>query len=161
MSLESTALFLLTEHRAGRERLMHSLLLNTLIRHVPHHILYVSSAAQAEADRRDIGDLREYTWYDQLKRMGDVGRKTFAWDHFFPVAELRRQLDALEEPTPAQVRGVLEKASIAWILKSEDRELNRLGYRHRRPDPHAAYRAAGIQLLSKFPEHTSIPRSIK
>jgi hypothetical protein len=43
---------------------------------------------------------------------------------------------------------VLEKASIAWILKTEDRELNRLGYRYRRPDPHAAYLAAGIDLLS-------------
>jgi hypothetical protein len=40
VSLESTALFLLIEHRA--ERAMHSLLLNTLIRHARHHIVHVT-----------------------------------------------------------------------------------------------------------------------
>jgi hypothetical protein len=35
---------------------------------------------------------------------------------------------------------------VAWILKSEDAELTRLGFRSKRPDPVAAYEKAGIVL---------------
>ncbi|MFL5245854.1 MAG: hypothetical protein ACJ8FY_27590, partial [Gemmataceae bacterium] len=36
---------------------------------------------------------------------------------------------------------------IAWILKREDQELTRLGYRRNRLDPEGAYRAAKIMLI--------------
>ncbi len=151
MSLATTALSLLGACRVNRgsyEGYVHSLLLNTLIRHAPGPV-YVSRAAQAEAKRWGLGNLVEYNWYDQVKVMGDVGRKTFAWDHFFPVAELRRRIDALERPTEPQVRKILRLASVAWILKREDRRLNELGFRHRRPDPDAAYDDARIRLIGR------------
>jgi hypothetical protein len=150
MSLAATALTLLESYRSDPKSppgKVHSLLLNTLLRHAPGPI-YVSAAAQAEAHRRGIpGDLREYHWNQQVRVMGDKGRKIFAWDHFYPVAELRRRLDALESPTADQVRAILRHASIAWILKTEDGRLNELGFQHRRPDPAAAYEQAQIQLL--------------
>jgi hypothetical protein len=150
MALASTARALLETYRANRETYegtVHSLLLNTLIRHAPGPI-YVSTAAQAEASRRGIpGDLRDYHWDNRRRVMGADWKETFAWDHFYPVAELRRSLDKLEAPTVEEVRLILKRASVAWILRREDRRLNELGFRHRRPDPGAAYLAAGIRLL--------------
>ena len=151
MPLAATALSLLTAHRSADDEYAKHVLhvvLNTLIRHAPRQHLYVSRAAQVEARRRGLGDLAAYDWYDQVKKMGDKGRKVFAWDHFFPVAELRRQLDALEAPTERSVRKILRRSSIAWILKVEDRRLNELGFRQTRPDPHAAYAKAGIRLIT-------------
>lgn len=151
MPLAETALQLLLKTRTIRDEYaasVHSRLLNELVRHAPAHV-YVSAAAQREASTPEwrLGDLREYGWYDQVRVMGDVGRKVFAWDHFHTVYELRRRLDALKKPSIIRVRKVLRHASVAWILKTEDAELTRLGYRSRRPDPVAAYREAGIQLL--------------
>jgi len=40
---------------------------------------------------------------------------------------------------------------IAWILKTEDEELTRLGYRSMRADPEAAYREAKIELVKCQP----------
>jgi hypothetical protein len=77
--------------------------------------------------------------------MGDKGRKTFHWDHFVTIKELRKALLGLDRPTEEQARQILRRASVAWILKREDRRLNELGFRADRPNPHAAYRKAGIR----------------
>jgi hypothetical protein len=46
-----------------------------------------------------------------------------------------------------EVQNVLEKElRVAWILKLEDAELTRLGYRSKRPSPDKAYSDAGIRL---------------
>lgn len=37
---------------------------------------------------------------------------------------------------------------VAWILKEEDSELTRLGFKTIRPDPDRAYQQAGIILMS-------------
>jgi hypothetical protein len=149
MPLAGTTVVLLQDIRTNSNdtaRRVLSITLNALIRHAPGPV-YVSRAAQDEARRWGLRDLREYSWYDQIKVMGDTGRKMFAWDHFYPVAELRRRLDSLKSPTVRQARRILKLASIAWILKDEDRRLNALGFRHKRPDPVAAYATAGIRLL--------------
>lgn len=131
----------------GHAKAVHSRLLNTLIRHAPGPVR-VSSAAQIEGKRRGLGDLRGYSWYQQMSEMGDVGRKVFAFDHFYTVADLRRRMDGLETPTVVQVRNILRLSSVAWILRKEDDRLNELGFRSRRVDPHAAYKKAGIRLLA-------------
>lgn len=150
MPLAATAVALLCKFRSGRNehaKRVHSHLLNTLIRHAPGPV-YVSQAAQLTADKWKLGSLSSYDWHDQTRKMGDTRRKVFAWDHFYTVADLRRRIEALEDPTEHQVRRILKVASVAWILKSEDRELTKRGYRSKRPDPFAAYEEAGIRLIA-------------
>ncbi len=152
-SLNSTTVALVSACRSteGAEQWIHRKLLDTVCRYAPTGPVNVSKAAQAEADRRGLGDLRSYGWHDQRTKMRDPERVTFAWEHFWPVRELRVALEALENPTERRVRAILRRASIAWILKVEDRELTRLRFGSRRPDPPAAYRKAGIELLHDWP----------
>jgi hypothetical protein len=150
MPLARTTLSLLHAYRdaSGYPREVQSRLLNTLLRHLPVK-LNVSRAAHAEAKRRSLGDLRRYLWEHQPTLMGDIGRKVFAYDHYVPVAELRRQLEDLEKPSERQIRGILSQASVVWVRRGENAELDRLGYRSRRPDPAAAYEAARIILVHR------------
>lgn len=148
LSILARTAALLVEQRdasAGAARKCIESLLNHLCREVedlaPRN---VSVAAAEEAARRGLGDLRVYHWDDQVTRMRDRGRAMFHWDHHTPVAELRRALLApSQRAVPA---AVLSRARIVWITKAEDRRLTELGFRDRRPDPAAAYRAARIEL---------------
>lgn len=76
--------------------------------------------------------------------MKDPTREIFHWEHVVPVSDIVRALLALEDPTPSMIIPILMRAEIAWILKIEDKRLRRNG----RPDPRAAYVAAGIDLLA-------------
>jgi len=102
----------------------------------------VSEAAHEEATRLDI-DLRTKGWHDQ--HGFDRGRELFHFEHIIPVGAICTAAIA-----QTSVQGVLQvlrtNLRVVWILKSEDRELTRLGYRSKRVDPDAAYRAAGIHL---------------
>lgn len=48
----------------------------------------------------------------------------------------------------AIVAVLADRLSVAWVLKEEDAELNRLGFKAVRQDWRAAYAAAGIRLLA-------------
>jgi hypothetical protein len=47
-----------------------------------------------------------------------------------------------------KVAELLASTRVAWILKEENTRLSKLGYTSKRPDPDAAYIAAGIQIWS-------------
>lgn len=103
----------------------------------------VSEAAQLEADQ--IGkQIRTRTWYNQNGI--DPGRKTFHWEHVDPISCIQK---ACEEATSEEaILNILKtRLRIAWILKREDAELTRLGYKSKRPDPDKAYCEAKIVLL--------------
>jgi hypothetical protein len=104
----------------------------------------VSRAAQARADEFELGDLAQFRWGHQRGLMKDPTRAIFHWEHVVPVSDTVKALLALEEPTPSTIIPILTRSEIAWILKIEDKRLQRKG----RPDPRAAYVAAGIELLS-------------
>jgi hypothetical protein len=152
MYLAATGLYLLNawNETTDNEKAQHWRLLDHLIRHTPGPV-HVSKAAQAEAKRRGLGKLTDYAWHDRAKLVGDDGRKVFAWDHYYTVYDLRRRMKELvkdsKNATEKQVLAVLRLSCVAWILRTEDQELNRLGYRSRRPDPDMAYKEAGITLL--------------
>jgi hypothetical protein len=93
-----------------------------------------------------IDDLRRLHFDDGCRIPGGRRSSSLHWEHWLPVAEMRRELMSLSDPTPAACRAVLSKARLCWILKEEDDRLSELGFRSRRPDPDAAYRAAGIEL---------------
>ncbi|HET8836182.1 MAG TPA: hypothetical protein VFN08_15740 [Gemmatimonadales bacterium] len=103
----------------------------------------VSEAAQAEAAKRGV-ELAAMSWHDQPKF--DRGRKVFHFEHLQPIGSW---LEAVCKQSSAEgVLALLRKGfRIAWILKVEDRRLTELGYRSDRPDPGAAYQAAGISLV--------------
>ncbi|WP_146071511.1 hypothetical protein [Bosea lathyri] len=104
----------------------------------------VSRAAQARADELELGDLSKFHWGHQRAAMKDPTREIFHWEHVVPVSDIVQALVALENPMPSTIAPILMRAEIAWILKSEDKVLRRRG----RPDPRAAYVAAGIELLA-------------
>lgn len=113
----------------------------------------VSKAAYEAAKLLKI-DLGACGWNKQSSF--DKGRKVFHWEHVDPVSCIQEA--CLKADSPNQIAAILkERIRIAWILKSEDRELTRLGFRSRRPDPRAAYDAAKIMLfeVEQKPKRTS------
>lgn len=105
----------------------------------PHE---VSVAAHAEAEALGI-DLSHQTWHDQ--RRFDADREVFHVEHMVPVSVLRAACLAADDE--GQVLDVLaNRLRVVWILKSEDDELTRLGFRSRRPDADEAYRQAQIAI---------------
>ena len=111
----------------------------------------VSIAAREAAERKGI-DLCQEDWHSQTRF--DPGRGLFHVEHVTTVSALRDV--CLRAPSPeALIRSLTTGIRIAWILKAEDAELTRLGYRSHRPDPGVAYRQAGIDLV---PCHPRPPR---
>lgn len=105
----------------------------------------VSEAAHQAA--RGLGiELAKAGWHDQPKF--DRGRTRFHLEHVQTVAAICEAVRG--QSSVDGVVGVLERdLRVAWILKTEDRKLTKLGYRKKRPDPDAAYREAGITLRVK------------
>jgi hypothetical protein len=104
----------------------------------------ISAEAAAAASARHV-DLQTQTWDTQPRF--DPGRKIFHYEHMVTVADIIDavlQADDEESATDA----LACRIRVAWILKEEDARLTDLGYRHRRPDPDAAYAHAGIKLLA-------------
>jgi hypothetical protein len=103
-----------------------------------------SNAALMQA-RLVGGDLCQLTWHQQA-RMDPAGRSTFHLEHITPVKSIRTACIAASDQ--GEIVSALMSIRIAWILKSENDELDRLKFRHNRPDPTAAYAAAGIELAA-------------
>jgi integrase/recombinase XerD len=92
-----------------------------------------------------LGQLRDY-WHDQPSF--DAGREIFHFEHVVPVSAVRTA--CCHQNSEGAVFAILKsRLRVAWILKSEDAELTRLGHRSNRPDPDAAYRNAGIRLVPR------------
>lgn len=92
-------------------------------------------------------DLCRQAWHTQPSF--DDGRRIFHLEHVVPVRAIReRCLTADDED---ELVAILSSVRLAWILKTENRELDRLGLRTRRDDPDAAYRSAGIALMTCHP----------
>jgi len=103
----------------------------------------VSQAALTAAERLQV-DLRTKNWHDQPSF--DAGRETFHFEHVVPVSAIRAA--CCDQGSEREIFAVLKgRLRVAWILKSEDAELTRLGHRSHRPDPDEAYRNAGIKLV--------------
>jgi hypothetical protein len=105
----------------------------------------VSEAALREAETLGV-NLCAHTWHSQSSF--DSGRKMFHWEHVDPISCIQ-QACAVSACEEAVLEILKSRLRIAWILKREDRELTRLGFRSNRPDPDGAYRAAKIVLVKK------------
>jgi hypothetical protein len=105
----------------------------------------VSEAALQEADRIGV-NICAQTWHSQSSF--DAGRKVFHLEHVDPIACIQETCE--EAGYEGAVLEILRtRLRIAWILKREDWELTRLGFRSKRPDPEGAYRAAKIVLIKR------------
>jgi hypothetical protein len=104
----------------------------------------VSEAANQEALSLGLR-LQDKDWHHQPKF--DPDRARFHLEHVQTVSAVCEAV--CEQPSMEGVLEVLKQnLRVAWILKAEDQRLTALGFRHKRPDPDAAYWAAGIHLLS-------------
>lgn len=112
---------------------------------VPH----VSVKAKDKAEQMDLGCLSQCGWSDQKTKMNDPDRSVFHFEHILTVSELVGRLLKLGgEPSVDDIKSVIQKADIAWILKSEDQTLNLKGYKNKRPEnPFDAYEICGIELV--------------
>jgi hypothetical protein len=86
---------------------------------------------------------------DQLLQL--FARSIFAKARALYRLELtHRQRTRLRKSIAEDIRtcgGLKARLRIAWILKRENEQLDRLGYRSERVDPEGAYREARIELL--------------
>jgi hypothetical protein len=105
----------------------------------------VSEAALREAELISV-DLRAETWHSQSRF--DKGRSVFQWEHVDTISGIQKAC-ARCESEQAVLKVLRTRLRIAWILKREDQELSKLGFRSDRPDPEEAYRAAGIVLVKR------------
>jgi hypothetical protein len=104
-----------------------------------------SRAALNEAAAQGI-DLYAMGWHDQPRF--DPGKTTFHLEHVVPVSAIRKEcIEAQSEKAIVEV--LLSRLRVAWVLKREDHILTGLGFRHKRDDPDAAYKEAGIELVAK------------
>jgi hypothetical protein len=129
-----------------------SKLLNCMCRELEKFLIFrKSESAHQLAQSLGLGDLSRFRWDDQTRtrKMRDTGRKNFHLEHTMPVAMLVRELKALKRPTVKDVATVIARAEVSWITKKEDVKLTELKARHKRPDPVAAYAAAGIALCDE------------
>lgn len=134
---------------AARRGLMHMLLM--LCRNMQETApINASRAAQEEADKIGIGDLRRKKFSDGSRFPGGRGR--FHWEHWRPAVDLRDEILRLREPTAESTAEVLRTARICWILQEENSKLNEIGCRTGRSDPGSAYAAAGIELAHEWSE---------
>lgn len=102
----------------------------------------VSKAAKEKADELGV-DLTTLTWHAQ-KKVDNY--QLFTYEHMTPVKVLAAALTTATGE--AEALDILDaKLSVAFITKDEDKQLRQHGYAHNRPDPAAAYQAAGIHLL--------------
>jgi hypothetical protein len=80
-------------------------------------------------------------WKNQPKY--DPGRKNLLMEHKNPVEEIWLKL--LE--SPENIFDTLKSHHVlVWVTREEDKRLNKLGYRSKRPDSNKAYKEAGIQI---------------
>lgn len=80
----------------------------------------------------------------------------FHWEHVDPISCIRVACEGVG--SEGAVLEILKaRLRVAWILKREDQELTRLGFKRNRPDPEEAYRAAGIVLV-EHPSADAKPR---
>jgi hypothetical protein len=107
-----------------------------------------SKAAQEIADRMGIGPLIKYIWEDQTNKnkMNDINRKIFHWEQYYPVEQIIQELVNLEELDEESILSVIKKVKIIWILKSENKKLDKIA-KSVRPNPKLAYEKAGIEIV--------------
>jgi hypothetical protein len=106
----------------------------------------VSVAAMKAARRKNKIDLWSKNWHNQ--GTFDRGRRLFHLEHFVPVSAIREA--CIEDRSKTGILEILRsRLQIVWILKAENDKLTKLGHRSRRPDPEAAYRAAGIEFAAQ------------
>jgi hypothetical protein len=104
-----------------------------------------SEAAQKNADQLGLGDLRQYAWIHRSKLPGSID-EGFHFEHTVPVKMLVMSLLNLSAPTIKDVEDIIATAQVSWVTRRENKELDKRGYHHNRPDPVKAYAEAGIVL---------------
>lgn len=111
----------------------------------------VSKKALDEVSKKQIiknnklVDLFDENWDSQNKF--DKGRKIFHYEHLLTVSDLLNMI--IKTSNIGEIQEILKQAKVIWILKTENKILNNLGYIKTRKNPIEAYREAGIEIIEK------------
>ena len=110
---------------------------------------YVSRKAAEKANQLgiDLQTLRSTRWEQQTTKLQDPARNIFHFEHFVPAGDMAKKILDMNERSVPKIVEILASAEIAWILKEEDKELTKLGFRKNRADPRACYDKAQILLI--------------
>lgn len=105
-----------------------------------------AAAALAKDCQKDIFGL---LWSDRHRCGGEAGRSKILWEHTTPLNEAFETLAACADET--EVRLWMQSYSgVCWITREEDNELNRRGYKSRRPGGWLdCYTRCGIKVLPR------------
>ena len=102
--------------------------------------LCVSEACDREAGRDNL-NLRQM----EPRQIPIAVRGKYHLEHYLPVADLRKILLDMKNPTADKIIKLIAAAPIkkVWVLKTEDSQLKK----YNRDNPAAAYAKAGIKIL--------------
>lgn len=111
----------------------------------------VSTLAQEKANSLNHGDLKNQRWGFQYHELVNGKKaKIYHWEHVLTVAEMKKRIrDNTLPRTKERVIEILKLADIAWILKSENKELDKKHKSERRLNPWDAYSGVGIKVIDK------------
>ena len=122
----------------------------------------VSKEALAEAQKAnanvDKEKLSKCRWGQQKtkKYLNDPKRKIFHYEHMYPVSKMRDKLIEVSNPSVysedqilKNIEEELKKFDIAWILKTENKTLDKKRKAHPDMLPLVVYEKANIDLLPR------------
>ena len=108
----------------------------------------VSVEANRIAQENGINNLKDMRWKDQEKKMKDKDRKIFHFEHVFPVAQMKDELLNLQVLNIENIKQIIDRMEIAWILKEENKKLDKKGYSFKRGDNiWECYKKVGIEMI--------------
>ncbi len=129
-------------------------MIDRLLRSLPSYKpITVSAKAQAVAYGLGVGDLRQYNWNEQKTKMKDPKRSIFHYEHKIPLGQIITSI--MECTTVDEIVYHMKRTEIAWILKEEDKLLNKgmEGQSWRFTRPKNAYELLGIELINETHNH--------
>ena len=100
-------------------------------------------------------DIRDFGWDDTVKDKNGqrfLVRKDCMHEHMIPSSMIEKMLMKEFKQgtlTIEKVKDIISKQRICWILREEDEELDRRGYRSYRANPMDAYMDVGIELYDE------------
>lgn len=113
-----------------------------------------SKRALEEANLRGVKNIREIPWSKQKhpvdkNGLGDTHRQVFHWEHAYTRNDFVTEILSLPLNTTLEAIGeIIAKHQIIWILKEEDKLLNKSGYKStRKGDWKKVYAEVGIEIV--------------
>jgi hypothetical protein len=137
-------------YKENLDKKYYKVILSMTIRMV-ENLSNIQYSVEADKKAKRMGlkkKLSQYKWHEQTNKnmMNDLGRKIFHWEHYYPVEQIIKELCAFEKLKEDDIFKIISKTKIVWILKEENKRLDKIA-KSIRPNPEIAYKEAGIKIV--------------